>query len=129
METSTLTDGPVMVAVPPFGTTAAMDAYMSLINATERAFDAGERAITAKLAYETAKTNGLANGAVTGSNCEQREACAQNLYRGLYQEMREAEAAERDAKKDLRLAELQVERLKLELRLAELMGRSGLVEY
>jgi hypothetical protein len=115
--------------LPPFGQQAVIDAYMGLMNATEHAYQCGEWAIQTKLQYEEAKLAGLADGTITGSNGDLREADAQAKLPALYNAWRAAETDEREAKNALELAKLHVERLKLELRLAEHAARQTSIEF
>ena len=99
-------------------------AYDKLSKATNAAFEVGQIAIAARVALDTAKLQGLADGTISGKNADMREASAREVLAEIYASAEAADEAAKETRHTLDLARIEVERVRALLRLAELWATS-----
>lgn len=81
---------------------------------------ASERLIALRGRIEETRLGAIRDGLITGKNEDERKACAKELMKDLYEELAQAESAERHAKYRLDAAANSVEEARALLRLAEI---------
>jgi cell division protein FtsL len=104
-------------------------AYENLKIHTATLFSVTEIEIKAKRELEVRRLSLLAEGAITGKNAEEREACARRLLDREYKALEIAEKNTRTERTSFELARLDVECLRALLRLAEIEARAGELPY
>ena len=84
-------------------------------------YDASERVISSRQAIETRRAELINSGTIDGKNEEQRKAQLSERMADILDELRENEAEERQARRELDEAQANFDLLRYRLRIAELM--------
>ena len=103
-------------------------AFQGLAETTDEYATAEQAKIKAKSELDIEKANGLADGSITGSNADKREASAREAIPEWYAAFDHVDSWAKEAKLALDLARIEVERVKTLLRLMEISSR-GLFPY